>query len=155
MQNQQMAQMAQMNANGSVNGTPVMGNMAHPKRMGGPDHKDPKEMLNTYIYDYFLRNRHHNLARAMLDCDLKLSTEKQSPNKANGASDIDMPDDMPLPSMPAGQVADNSFLLDWWVQFWDIFAAAARVPGGGPKNAVQYINHNRVRSTAQAYTVPY
>ncbi|KAG9188011.1 hypothetical protein G6011_01934 [Alternaria panax] len=140
MQNQQMAQMqAQMNANGSVNGTPVMGNMAQPKRMGTAD---PVEKLNTYIYDYFLRNRHHALARAMLDCDLKLSTEKSSPNKSNGARDIDMPDDMPLPALPSGQVADNSFLLDWWVQFWDIFAAA-RGPNGGPKNAVQYLGHNR------------
>ena len=93
MQNQQMAQMqAQMNANGSVNGTPVMGNMAQPKRMGN---NDPVEKLNTYIYDYFLRNRHHALARAMLDGDLKMSTEKPSPNKSNVASDIDMPDDMP------------------------------------------------------------
>ncbi|CAI9630267.1 unnamed protein product [Alternaria burnsii] len=140
MQNQQMAQMqAQMNANGSVNGTPVMGNMAQPKRMGN---NDPVEKLNTYIYDYFLRNRHHALARAMLDGDLKMSTEKPSPNKSNVASDIDMPDDMPLPALPAGQVADNSFLLDWWVQFWDIFAAA-RGPNGGPKNAVQYLGHNR------------
>ncbi|KAI4957964.1 hypothetical protein J4E86_005104 [Alternaria arbusti] len=140
MQNQQMAQMAQMNANGSLNGTPIMGNMAHPKRMGD---QDPKEKLNTYIYDYFLRNRHHTLARAMLDCDLKLNTEKASPNnKPNGASDIDMPDDLPLPLMPPGQAADNSFLLDWWVQFWDIFAAA-RGGGGGPKNAAQYLGHNR------------
>ncbi|KAI4943588.1 hypothetical protein J4E91_009225 [Alternaria rosae] len=140
MQNQQMAQMAQMNANGSLNGTPIMGNMAHPKRMGD---QDPKEKLNTYIYDYFLRNRHHTLARAMLECDLKLNTEKASPNnKPNGASDLDMPDDLPLPLMPPGQAADNSFLLDWWVQFWDIFAAA-RGAGGGPKNAAQYLGHNR------------
>jgi len=152
MQNQQMAQMAQMNANGSLNGTPIMGNMAHPKRMGD---QDPKEKLNTYIYDYFLRNRHHTLARAMLDCDLKLNTEKASPNnKPNGASDIDMPDDLPLPLMPPGQAADNSFLLDWWVQFWDIFAAA-RGGGGGPKNAAQYLGHNRVGSRADVDTEAY
>jgi hypothetical protein len=62
MQNQQqMAQMAAMNANnGQVDGTPMMRNMAHPAGKG----TDPTEKLNTYIYDYFLRNKHISLARA-------------------------------------------------------------------------------------------
>ncbi|KAF1943529.1 hypothetical protein EJ02DRAFT_129700 [Clathrospora elynae] len=142
MQSQQMAQMAAMNAhNGPVDGTPTMGNMAHPERA----QMDPREQLNTYIYDYFLRNKHGRLARAMLDGEIKLSTQKPSPkNRANGADamDDDAIDDLPAPQMPDNQVAENSFLLDWWVQFWDIFQANGRRPTA-TKSAAQYINHTR------------
>ena len=93
-QQQQLAHMAAMNANnGSVDNTPIMGNMAHPKRG-----TDPTEKLNTYIYDYFLRNKHLDLARAMLNCDLKMLTEKGSPsNRTNGVDSIDQIEDLPLP----------------------------------------------------------
>ncbi|KAJ5021590.1 hypothetical protein PSV09DRAFT_2437794 [Bipolaris maydis] len=141
MQNQQqMAQMAAMNANnGAVDGTPMMRNMAQPGGKG----TDPTEKLNTYIYDYFLRNKHLNLARAMLECDMKMATEKASPNsKMNGADAIEQIDDLPLPSLPPNQVADNSFLLDWWVQFWDIYTAT-KPRSNASKNAIQYVGHNR------------
>jgi len=139
-QQQQLAHMAAMNANnGSVDNTPIMGNMAHPKRMG----TDPTEKLNTYIYDYFLRNKHLDLARAMLNCDLKMLTEKGSPsNRTNGVDSIDQIEDLPLPQLPPGMVADNSFLLDWWVQFWDIYMAS-KPRNTASKNANQYLNHNR------------
>lgn len=148
MQNQQM-QMA-MNANGGpVNGTPVMANM----NMPGPPQRpamDPREQLNTYIYDYFLRNNHNRLARAMVECDMKMSTTpptKTSPgNKPNGIDQMD--DDsisgLPNPLLPEKQMADNSFLLDWWVQFWDIFQAS-KVRSGQASKGAQYIQHTRVR----------
>jgi hypothetical protein len=142
MQNQQqMAQMAAMNANNAaVDGTPIMGNMPHPKRVA----TDPAEKLNTYIYDYFLRNKHLSLARAMLECDLKMLTEKPSPNnRANGIDSMDSIEDLPHPQLPQNQVADNSFLLDWWVQFWDIYQAT-KPRNAASKNAAQYINHTRV-----------
>ena len=41
-------------------------------------------------------------------------------------------------------MADNSFLLDWWVQFWDIFQASKSRTGQGKGS--QYIAHTRVRS---------
>lgn len=133
--------MAAMNANnGAVDGTPIMRNMAQPGGKG----TDPTEKLNTYIYDYFLRNKHIGLARAMLECDMKMATEKASPNnKMNGADAIEQIDDLPLPSLPPNQVADNSFLLDWWVQFWDIYTAT-KPRSTASKNAIQYVSHNRV-----------
>jgi hypothetical protein len=146
MQNQQMAQMAAMNnaSNGSVDGTPIMGNMPGPKR--NMTTMDPTEKLNTYIYDYFLRNKHVSLARAMLDCDLKMSMEKPSPNnRANGVDPMDV-EDLPVPQLPANQASDNSFLLDWWVQFWDIYQAT-KPQHRASKNAAQYITHTRVRDT--------
>jgi hypothetical protein len=147
MQNPQMAaQMAAMTANGGPDGTPVMGNMPHPnKRMN----TDPREQLNTYIYDYFIRNDHLQLARSMLDANLKMSTappQKTSPkNRSNGIDPMDdgSRDPLPTPLLPQNQMADNSFLLDWWVQFWDIYQATKN-RGNGPSKGAQYIQHTRV-----------
>ncbi|KAI8933705.1 hypothetical protein NX059_009422 [Plenodomus lindquistii] len=139
MQSQQM--MAAMNAsNGAAEGTPMM-----PKRMA----TDPREQLNTYIYDYFLRNSHFKLAKAMLDSSdtVKMSTgppQKTSPNnRPNGvdAMDQDGAEGFPSPQLPPNQMADNSFLLDWWVQFWDIYQATK--VRNGPSKGNQYIQHTR------------
>ncbi|KAH7390811.1 hypothetical protein DE146DRAFT_144020 [Phaeosphaeria sp. MPI-PUGE-AT-0046c] len=133
-------QQAQMNG-GPVDGTPIMGNMPHPKS------QDPRERLNTYIYDYLLRNSHYKAAQAMIDTNLKMSLgppQKLSPkNRPNGVDSTEEPprEDMPAPSLPQNQMADNSFLLDWWVQFWDIYQAT-KVRGNGSKGA-QYIAHTR------------
>jgi len=141
MQNQQMAQMAAMNVNGGPpDGTPIMGNISNTKR--------PSEQLNTYIYDYFLRNGHFQAARAMLESDLKLSTgpaQKYSPkNRPNGVDSMDAGDELPTPLLPQNQMADNSFLMDWWVQFWDIFQATRNRAQTGPTKGNQYITHTRV-----------
>jgi hypothetical protein len=149
MQNPQMAaQMAAMNANGGpVDGTPIMGSMPHPKRVN----TDPREQLNTYIYDYFLRNNHFIAARSMLESNLKLHTgppQKLSPkNRPNGVDSMEegSADELPSPRLPQNQMADNSFLLDWWVQFWDIYEATKN-RGNGPSKGTQYIAHTRVRS---------
>ncbi|UPX13041.1 uncharacterized protein EKO05_0003570 [Ascochyta rabiei] len=154
MQNQQM-QMA-MNANGGpVNGTPVMANMGMPGPPPPPRPvMDPREQLNTYIYDYFKRNNHNRLARAMVDCDMKMSIsppQKPSPgNKPNGidAMDDDAGADLPHPLLPKNQMADNSFLLDWWVQFWDIYQAT-KDRGGMPSKGAQYIAHTRALTQMQ------
>jgi len=152
MQNAQMAQMAAMNnANGGpVEGTPMMGNMPHPKR----GNTDPREQLNTYIYDYFLRNNHFQAARAMLDSNLKMSTgppQKLSPkNRTNGMDSMEeVPgEEMPMPTLPQNQMADNSFLLDWWVQFWDIYQATKN-RGSSPSKGGQYVNHTRALAQMQ------
>jgi hypothetical protein len=123
-----------------------MGNMNMP-RPQRPS-MDPREQLNTYIYDYFLRNSHVQLARAMVDCDMKMSTTpstKPSPSsKPNGVDPMDQgaPHDLPNPLLPKNQMADNSFLLDWWVQFWDIYQAT-KDRSGMPSKGAQYITHTR------------
>ena len=148
MNNPQMAaQMAAMNG-GPVDGTPVMGNMPHPGAKG--TNQDPRERLNTYIYDYLLRNNHFKAAQALIDTNLKMSLgppQKLSPKtRANGVDSMEEPprEDMPSPSLPQNQMADNSFLLDWWVQFWDIYHAAKSRGSPGNKGT-QYIAHTRVR----------
>jgi hypothetical protein len=130
-----------------VDGTPIMGNGQRRPQQNGV--VDPRDQLNTYIYDYFLRNNHHRLARMMVECDMKMSLnppQKPSPSgrNVNGVDAMDQTsnEDIPTPKIPPGHSADNSFLLDWWVQFWDIWGAARK---HNPKNVpLQYINHARV-----------
>jgi hypothetical protein len=146
MQQNPMAAMAAMQANGGpIDGTPMMGTMPHPKRKP----TDPREQLNTYIYDYFLRNENYSVARSMLEGGLKITTgppQKRSPkNRTNGIDQMDQDngDDMPSPELPQNQLAENSFLLDWWVQFWDIYQATKN-RGNPPSKGSQYIQHTRV-----------
>jgi len=150
MQSQQMANMAGMNANirGPVDGTPILGNMQRPVQP--QNNPDPRERLNTYIYDYFLRNNHTQLAQVMMDCKLPMSLKPQpakpspSGRNANGVDmDKDPRDGLPEPNLPEGQLADNSFLLDWWAQFWDIYMAARKQQPN--EKGTQYIAHTRVR----------
>ncbi|KAF2677587.1 hypothetical protein K458DRAFT_395859 [Lentithecium fluviatile CBS 122367] len=138
--------MAAMNApQGPVDGTPIMGNG---QRRPQPNMMEPRDQLNTYIFDYFVRNQHHRLARMMIECDLKMSLnppQKSSPSGRNvngvDAMDQDSKDDLPTPKIPPAQATDNSFLLDWWVQFWDIWGAAKNHPV--KPVATQYIQHTR------------
>jgi hypothetical protein len=150
MQNVQMAAMGAMNANagGPVDGTPMMAHMARP----GDDNttQDPRNLLNTYIYDYFLRNSHYQLAKAMVESNLPVNVKprtKQSPGSRNvngvDAMDGEGRPDLPLPNLPPSQVVENSFLFDWWCQFWDIFSAR-RDPSRVPQKTAQYTQHARV-----------
>jgi hypothetical protein len=156
MNNPQIAQMAAMNANGGpVDGHPMMGNMPHPNKQ--PQATDPREQLNTYIYDYFLRNQHYAAAQAMIDSQhIKMQLgpdQKLSPKmRTNGVDEMDepRPDTMPAAKLPQNQIADNSFLLDWWVQFWDIYQAT-RNRVNSPTKGNQYITHTRVRLAALAH----
>ncbi|KAF9731056.1 camp-dependent protein kinase pathway protein [Paraphaeosphaeria minitans] len=139
MQNPQMAaQMANMNAGaGPLDGTTVMGN-------GQRQPGDPRDQLNTYIYDYFIRTENHKLAKAMLDADMTVNLKPKSSPSGRNVNGVG-PGDLPEPNMPPNQNTDTSFLLDWWVQFWDIFSAARGIKSKGS----QYIAHARNVMQAQ------
>lgn len=128
-----MSQPQQMNMGGM--GGPVGGapppqqNAGTPTNGGGLNANDTAETvkrLNTYIYDYFLRNQHYEIARAMHQSNtMEIFTQpKQSPNQRqnqpNGIDDMDTdrPKDLPDPGL---QNTEGPFLQDWWFQFWDIY----------------------------------
>ncbi|KAF2206053.1 hypothetical protein GQ43DRAFT_1618 [Delitschia confertaspora ATCC 74209] len=139
MQNQQqMAAMAGMNAaGGPVGGTPLVNNA----RLPGED-RDPITQLNTYIYDYFLRNNHLGIAKQMCDEGMKMSINKPENEKTMNGMDQLEAKDLPCPRIPDNYPVENSFLLDWWSQFWDIYGAA-RAKGKPSTIAQQYLAHNR------------
>ncbi|KAL1611940.1 hypothetical protein SLS60_000163 [Paraconiothyrium brasiliense] len=136
------AQMANMNAGGGpLDGTPIMGNGQRQPGNG----MDPRDLLNTYIYDYFMRTDNHKLAKAMLDADLNMNLKNKPSPSGRNVNGVDA-GDLPLPNMPGNQATETSFLLDWWVQFWDIFSAAR----GRQNKGSQYIAH--ARNVMQAQT---
>ncbi|XDG04661.1 hypothetical protein ABKA04_004276 [Annulohypoxylon sp. FPYF3050] len=130
-----------------------------------------RTVLNTYIYDYFLREGMYDCARAMLKSEQTLNVIKDSPGRRrdengnilnNGVGDDPMdtdskddidtkrPTDLPPPNVPQG--ADNCFLYEWFCLFWDMLMAQRNKPGiSPPVNA--YVQHtqqqNRNRQNEQ------
>ncbi|KAL8948191.1 MAG: hypothetical protein Q9222_005597 [Ikaeria aurantiellina] len=128
--------------NSGVNGVaPRMGN----------DEEEPEyeARLNTYIYDYFVKNQRFDCAKAMLKCDMPLKTvPKRRDDEMNGADTKDdveskMPSDLPsagLPTDPQGA----SFLMEWFGLFWDVFFAHQRKASQASNQAMQYVQRTQV-----------
>lgn len=133
----------------NVAGGPVGGGPSNAQNAVRPQ-SDEQKRLNTYIYDYMLKNERYDLARQFIKSFeiLKGDGVKQSPGRANGADDMDAdskedvkkPADLPEPNIPH---MEGSFLYDWWCQFWDIFGAHRQ---NGTKNSItqEYIQGNIV-----------
>ncbi|TVY62892.1 Transcriptional activator somA [Lachnellula suecica] len=137
-------------------GMPMMNNGA---TAGGirppmPANADQRAQLNTYIYEYFLRNHMYDCARSLLTSEQPINVLKESPGSrrnegddADGDSkdDIDSkrPDDLPLPNVPK-DAPESCFLYEWWCLFWDMFNAQ-RGKGDG-RAVMQYVTHTQQQS---------
>ena len=152
--NQQMNLTGTNTAGGPVGGTPMMNN----GRPHGGNDPDPRTQLNTYIYDYFCKNGYWELARMVnqkmpINVDTERTKSSPSGRNMNGVDPMDSdskdellkqrPEDLPIAKIPGDQSAENSFLLDWWCQFWDMYSAARSK--GKTSTAYQYLTHTRVR----------
>lgn len=120
---------------------------------------DNRSQLNTYIYEYFLRNEMYDCARSLLRSEQPMNLHKDSPGRrreeagSNGAGDdgadgdskddIDTkrPDDLPAPNLP-NNTPESCFLYEWWCLFWDMFNAQ-RGKGEG-RNVLHYVTHTQV-----------
>lgn len=119
---------------------------------------DQRTLLNTYIYEYFLRNDMYDCARAMINSDppININVNKDSPNRRRGENglggdrdsmdtdskeDLDSkrPDDLPAPNVPTPP--ESCFLYEWFAMFWDVFHAQR---GKGNNAVLQYVNHTQV-----------
>ncbi|KAG9245184.1 SOM1 protein [Calycina marina] len=149
--------MAGMNALGGPvggGGMPMMNNGAPG---GGPRPQMPinesqRSQLNTYIYDYFLRNQMYDCARALYQSDPTMKVIKSSPgqngdNRGDEESkdDVDKqrPDDLPRSDVPR-ECPESCFLYEWWCLFWDMFNAQ-RGKADNPK-VTQYVQHTQANS---------
>ncbi|KLU83704.1 hypothetical protein MAPG_02755 [Magnaporthiopsis poae ATCC 64411] len=146
---------------------PIMNNGNAPPL--GPQ-KNSRTLLNTYIYEYFLRFEMYDCARAVLNSDPQLNVKKDKreirdengnittnglgddPMDTDSKDDIDgkRPEDLPAPSLPTSQT-DSCFLHEWFCIFWDILNAQK---GHSTSAQVkQYVGHtqaqNRARQQAQ------
>jgi hypothetical protein len=114
-------------------------------------------VLNTYIYEYFIRYGMFDCARSLLSSDQQVNVHKdgKGSNSVNGTGDDHMdtdskedidskiPDDLPQPKLPM-PASDSSFLYEWFCLFWDIYNAQ-RAKSGNP-NVNQYVTHTQVSS---------
>lgn len=150
LSNQQMAMAGMPNAGGPVGGAPMM-NAGSRSSQNIHHHLNS---LNTYIYDYLIRQGFHDVARAMFkaskqsDNKMQLAVDDASIGRdVNGVDgtdskeDVKRPADLPEPGNGVGR-ADNCFLEDWWCQFWDLHAGA-RNAATNP-NISHYIKGNQV-----------
>lgn len=114
-----------------------------------------RAVLNTYIYEYFIRYNMYDCARSLLSSDGQVNVLKDGskPNPGiNGAGDGPMdtdskedldsklPDDLPPPKLP--MTSDTSFLYEWFCLFWDIYNAQRE--GSGNANVNSYVAHTQV-----------
>ena len=119
-------------------------------------------VLNTYIYEYFIRYNMYDCARSLLNSEQPVNVQKdaagrrrdENGNTINGVGedpmdtdtkdDIDpkLPDDLPQPKLPM-PTSDTSFLYEWFCLFWDIYNAQRAKGGNG--NVNQYVAHTQVR----------
>ena len=164
--------MTNMNTMGGPVGAPMQpmmnnGAMAPQARAPRPAlevNEDRRTLLNTYIYDYFIRHDMFDCARTMLNSDQPINVIKDGGNRrrddngnvlGNGLGDDPMdtdskddidaklPDDLPPPKIPNGR-SDTSFLYGWFCIFWDIYSAQHSKTG--PQAVNQYVNHTQVSS---------
>ncbi len=154
-------------------GGPVGGGAPMPMMNNGPGMAQPgsaaaarqqqqlndnqRGVLNTYIYEYFIRYGMYDCARSLLSSDQQVNVSKdgaKSGNAVNGVGDdamdtdskddIDskLPEDLPPPKLPM-PASDTSFLYEWFCLFWDIYNAQRAKGGNGTVN--QYVAHTQVR----------
>ncbi|PGH16947.1 hypothetical protein AJ80_05015 [Polytolypa hystricis UAMH7299] len=161
-------------AGGPVGGIPMMNNGSSAPR-SDPSNSNINDamamQLNTYIYDYFIKRGHYDCARSLVqDESIQLSTvPKGNPNRREGdMNGVDgdamvtdskddvktkIPDDLPRPNLGDSHSQNSSFLLDWFLLFWDMFWAHRKKSKSA--DAMQYLQHTqnllRLRDQQQSH----
>ena len=149
--------------NGAVGGMPMINHATNgtgSRNSTDQDRENDYEVkMNTYIYDYFLKNKEYGCARSLLNSRLKITTRKSSPSHGdvNGIDDSSMdadskdnldsnrPDGLPQPHIP-GLTQNTSFLLEWFSVFWDMYFAQ-RKDAKATTQAMQYVQHTQVSTS--------
>ena len=148
-------------ANVAVGGMPAMNNGANgaaARILSDQEREiDYKARLNTYIYDYLLKNEQYDCARQLLKSTLTISTSKigqggRRPNGVDeGSLDADSKEDLDSKrphDLPAAENFDgmenSSFLLEWFSTFWDMFWAQKGNKSRSGQQALSYMQHTQV-----------
>ncbi len=148
-------------AGGPMAGGPMamMGNNALAASQAQRPPETNRANLNTYIYDYFLREGMFDCARALLNSEQALNVHKNTRRDENGNAlgnglgddpmdtdskddmDSKRPSDLPAPNVP--NASDSCFLYEWFCLFWDMLSAQ-RNKGGVMPHVSQYVAHTQV-----------
>lgn len=142
--------------NGAGGGMPMMNsgaNGATPRPENEEEHNNYERILNTYIYDYFVKNHHFDCAKAMLNNGMPVATaDKHRGDDVNGNMHSDtkddrdskIPEDLPLAAVPSDSQG-ACFLFDWFGLFWDVFFASQKKAPPASADAMQYVARTQVR----------
>jgi hypothetical protein len=161
--------MTGMNAMGGPvgGGMPMMNNgAAGGVRQAMTNNNDTRSQLNTYIYEYFLKNGMWDCARSLVNSNQPINVVKDSPERdsmGNGVGDdggedskddIDSkrPSDLFPPNLPK-ECSESCFLYEWWCLFWDMFNAQRGK--GDTRNVLQYVTHTQVIYPPLSYMIDY
>ncbi|KAK1750935.1 transcriptional regulator of filamentous growth FLO8 [Echria macrotheca] len=160
-----MANMANMGAVGGPVGAPMPmmnnnGAIPHPGAPRQPPLNDSnRTLLNTYIYEYFMRYGMYDCARSIFQQDPEINVKKDGDRRdgdplGNGLGDDPMdtdskdlldqkrPDDLPAPNIPGN--SGSCFLYEWFCLFWDVFNSQK---GKGMNVQInQYVSHTQQQS---------
>ncbi|CAD6440371.1 6f878186-cc7d-4dcd-94b6-b3f306503f3c [Sclerotinia trifoliorum] len=129
-------------------GMPMMNNGVAGGAARHPTNNDNnRSQLNTYIYEYFLKNGMFDCARTLLNHE-QINVVKDSPGRGDGEDgddskdDIDSkrPNDLPLPNLPK-ECPEGCFLYEWFCLFWDMFNAQRGK--GDARNVLSYVSHTQ------------
>ncbi|KAL8662261.1 MAG: hypothetical protein Q9202_004866 [Teloschistes flavicans] len=143
--------------NGAGGGMPMMNSGANGATPRPGNEEDPQNYelhLNTYIYDYFLKNNRYDCAKAMLNDGMAVTTvNKHRSDDVNGNMHSDskddrdskIPEELPLPDVPT-ESQGASFLLEWFGLFWDVFFAHQRKTTLASADAMQYVTRTQHES---------
>lgn len=112
--------------------------------------------LNTYIFDYLCRSHHYELARAFSEnLPILQKAGKPRTNGVDDSMDTDIkedpkrPDGLTYPDIPMHS-SEHAFLLDWWVQFWDIYGVARNKQAVPAPTTEQYLQQHMVSALVVA-----
>ncbi|KAB5539267.1 SOM1 protein [Coniochaeta sp. 2T2.1] len=151
-----------MNMNNGAVGGPQQGGAQ--RQLQGNQEQHSRTLLNTYIYEYFLRYNMYDCARAIRAADTQIKVQENSPGgrrdengnlMGNGLGDDHMdtdskedmdqkrPDDLPAPVIPS-PLPDSCFLYEWFYLFWDMLNAQKNKGPNGPVQA--YVQHAQQQS---------
>ncbi|CAG7556312.1 unnamed protein product [Fusarium equiseti] len=156
------APMPMMN-NGAVNPQQAAAAAAAAASRQHQANDNQRSILNTYIYEYFIRMGMYQCARSLLESDQQVNVLKDGANRRrdengnviNGVGDDPMdtdskddidsklPEDLPPPKLPM-PASDTSFLYEWFSLFWDIYYAQRAKSGNNTIN--QYVQHTQQQS---------
>jgi len=133
---------------------PMMNNGAVAQQAGPrpqiPGSETQRTLLNTYIYEYFIRFGMHDCARALVNSDHQVNVIRDGVKNGDGDTmdtdtkdDIEgkLPEDLPAPRLPSS-VDGTSFLHEWFCLFWEMYQAQRGRAGNS--SVLQYVNHTQV-----------
>lgn len=140
-------------------GSPAVAGGNGPNSDRSPEHI--KVMLNTYVYEYFLKLGYYDIARVLASnkqFEYRSMPSKPEQNKDGDVNGVDpesmdtdlkgdIPDDLPRPAGAGSEssMQGNGFLFEWFSVFSDLFAAHRNShKSGNPTPAMQYLLQHQV-----------